>query len=88
MGNKLNHPGAWLRLRKDEISKLVPREWSLLIEDHPAQILLEGHPSLFMRLEDQSVALLHVCPRQLEVFGCAPTGEMVPAVGQKDIANV
>src|ERR1035437_1413406 len=54
-GNKLNHPGAWLRLRKDEISKLAPREWPLLIEDHPAQILLEGHPSLFMRLEDQSV---------------------------------
>jgi hypothetical protein len=41
-----------------------------------------------MRLEDQTVALLHLCPRQLEVFGGAPAGEVIPPVGEQDLANI
>jgi hypothetical protein len=41
-----------------------------------------------MRLEDQSVALFHLCPRQLEVFGRATAGQMVPRIGEQNLADI
>jgi hypothetical protein len=41
-----------------------------------------------MRLEDQTVALLHLCPRQLEVFGRASAGEVIPPIGEQDLSNI
>lgn len=87
-GDKFEHPGVWLGLGKHEVPKLVPSERSLLVKDYPAQILFEREFSLLVRLEDQAMARLHLRPIHLEVLGRSFASQMIPSVGEQDLADL
>ena len=80
----------WIRLRlsKHEVAKLIPRERSLLEEHHPPKVFFEGELALFVRLEDETMALIHLCPIQLEVFRRSFARKVIPPVGKQYSAHI
>jgi hypothetical protein len=88
LSDKFDHPGVRLRLSEHEVPKLVPRECSLFIKDHPAEIFLKAKLSFFVGLEDQAMALVHLRPIQIEVLGRPFAGQMVPSIGEQDSADI
>jgi hypothetical protein len=83
LGNEDKHVWIRLRLSKHEVPKLVPGEWPLLKEHDPSQIFFKGELALLVRLKDETMTLIHLCPIQFEVVGRSFVREMVPTVGEQ-----
>jgi hypothetical protein len=83
LGNQAKHLGIWLRLGKHEIAKLISGKRPLLKEHHPPQVFLKGELALLVRLEDETMTLIHLRPIQFEVFGRSLAGKMVPTIREQ-----
>jgi len=88
LANEPKHLWVRLRLSKHEVPKLAPGKWPFLKEHHPSQIFFKGELALLVCLEDETMALIHLSPIQLEVFGRSFACKMVPTVGEQDPAYI
>jgi hypothetical protein len=88
LSDEFDHPGVRLRLSEHEVPKLIPREGSLFIKDHPAKVFLKRELSFFVGLEDEAMSFIHLCPIKIEVRGRSFAGQMVPPIGEQDPADI
>ena len=88
LSDQLDHLGVGFRLREHEAPKLSPGERSLLVENHPVQILLQRELPLLVGVEGQVMPILHLGPLQLEVCRRPFAGLMSPSVGEQDAADI
>jgi hypothetical protein len=88
LGYQAKHLWKRLRLSKHEIAKLAARKRPLFMEHDPPQVFLEGEFALLVRLEDQTMTLIHLSPVQFEMFGRSIARKMFPSVGEQHPAYI
>jgi hypothetical protein len=88
LSDKLDHFREGLRLREHKAAKLIAREGPPFVEDNQAQILFKRDLALLEDLEREAMAFLHVCPLQFEALRRPSARQVIPPIGQEDVADI
>jgi WD40 repeat protein len=88
LSDQFDHLGKRLRLCEHEFPELIPCERAVLVENRPAQILLQREFALLVGVEDQVMPILHRSQLQFEVRRRAFASMMVPPIGEQDTADI
>jgi hypothetical protein len=86
--NQLNHLGIRFRLRKHEAPELSQGERSLLMKNHPPQIVFQRYFSILVGVEGKVMPIFHIGPPQFKARRRSLAGSAIPSVGKQDAADV
>ena len=88
IADQIDHLRMRLRLREHKLPELTLCERSLLVENRPDQVFLQGELAHFVCIKGQVMPVFHLVQIQTERLCCQGPGLMAPPVGKQYATDI